>query len=265
MFIRGSVIMNCGIIYFSATGNTEFIANIFKFELEKNNISCTLIDCTKNKPINDLYDIFVLGCPIYCEAFPDYFGEKILKNLKTGKGRRIIVFGTQVGSNSCGPHLLAQKLKTRGFKIFVETTISLPNNYFVVGFGKTSEENRIHMIEAAPIKVKKIVNLFINNHRFCEKAKRSSAAIEKSCYKLFKNYSYTWAKKRLSIDTQLCIKCGICARDCPTKNINLEDSVTFKANCISCQRCMHNCPVNAFTYKGKHFEQYKKISFISSQ
>lgn len=64
-------------------------------------------------------------------------------------------------------------------------------------------------------------------------------------------------KKKVGVDSNLCVKCMKCVNDCPTKNIYLDENIKFKNQCISCQRCVHCCPVNAFTYKGKHFEQYK--------
>lgn len=251
--------MNCGIIYFSATGNTEFIARLFKKELEKLSINCTLIDCTKINRIPDVYDMFVIGSPIHCEVFPDYFEELLLKNLKIGKGRRVIIFGTQVAKSSAGPHYLGEQLKARGFKVVCEANFSLPNNYFVVAFGKTPDDKRVLMIKEATLKVKKIVDCFSRNERFYENTGGLNIIIAKLSYKLFKKHSCNWAKKRLSIDQRLCIKCGKCVQECPTKNINLSDKISFNSKCISCQRCMHNCPVNAFTYKGKHFEQYKKL------
>jgi flavodoxin/Pyruvate/2-oxoacid:ferredoxin oxidoreductase delta subunit len=251
--------MKCGIIYFSATGNTDYVAKLFKKELEKNSISCDLLECSRSKPEFEKYDMFVLGGPIHCEVFPDYYEDYILKHLRIGKGRKLIIFGTQVAEHSPGPKKLGNKLKKLGFKVIIEGIIRMPNNYFVVGFGKTNEVKRARFIEEASKRVEDLVECFLKNKRCFVKVGSLNKAVAKGSYKLFKIYSYGWAKRRLSIDKNLCIKCGRCEKECPTVNISLNNEKTFKASCISCQRCMHNCPVNAFTYKGKHFEQYKKV------
>ena len=45
--------------------------------------------------------------------------------------------------------------------------------------------------------------------------------------------------------TKDCIKCGICAKDCPVKAINNKDYKADPKICISCMRCVKECPHNA--------------------
>jgi ferredoxin len=45
-----------------------------------------------------------------------------------------------------------------------------------------------------------------------------------------------------------CNHCGICVRDCPTKNITEQDRrIFFDSNCVLCLRCVYRCPVKAIT------------------
>ena len=47
-----------------------------------------------------------------------------------------------------------------------------------------------------------------------------------------------------------CVKCGVCAKNCPVQAI---DSVTLSADtkkCISCMRCVKQCPHNARKVNG---------------
>ncbi|GHV17221.1 (Fe-S)-binding protein [Clostridia bacterium] len=54
-----------------------------------------------------------------------------------------------------------------------------------------------------------------------------------------------------------CIKCGICAKVCPTRNITVTEdgcsrgAVTFGDNCEACLGCVHNCPKNAIHLKNE--------------
>ena len=58
-------------------------------------------------------------------------------------------------------------------------------------------------------------------------------------------------------DINLCISCGLCARDCPAKAIEMVDvegkkrPLIFLDRCIFCYQCVEGCPRNAI--KGSVF------------
>ena len=54
-----------------------------------------------------------------------------------------------------------------------------------------------------------------------------------------------------------CTKCKKCVNSCPTNNIVLKETISFKLHCMMCTRCIHSCPENAIEYKGKKVIQYK--------
>lgn len=57
-------------------------------------------------------------------------------------------------------------------------------------------------------------------------------------------------------DTDLCISCGLCARDCPSKAIEMVDvegkkKPSFHLDlCIFCFQCAESCPRNAIKASG---------------
>ncbi len=61
---------------------------------------------------------------------------------------------------------------------------------------------------------------------------------------------------QFSIDQDLCIKCGLCAKDCPVKIINLKTGSPAIANdregsCLRCQHCLAICPTGALSILGR--------------
>ena len=66
-------------------------------------------------------------------------------------------------------------------------------------------------------------------------------------------YHHMLADKWLLKDTALtytvddsCIRCGICAKVCPAKNITVTaEGVRFSDHCEVCYACLHNCPQHA--------------------
>ncbi len=69
--------------------------------------------------------------------------------------------------------------------------------------------------------------------------------------------------KKFKVDSGRCIKCGICADACPTKNIvggkGLEPQWKHDGSCLACFACYHHCPRHAIDYgsltknKGQYF------------
>lgn len=69
--------------------------------------------------------------------------------------------------------------------------------------------------------------------------------------------------KPFRVDSRKCVKCGICADVCPTRNIvgslGHEPQWNHDGSCIACFACYHHCPHNAIDYgwvtkgKGQYF------------
>lgn len=249
--------MKGAIIYFSGTGNTRYVAEQFKKHFEGYNIQCDLIDIRNKNAIEDIYDYYVFGAPIYAEMMPKYFTDWVKINVPFVKGKRALIFSTPASTVGTGAFKLRKLLNSKGFNVISQNTISMPNNYYVVAFKKSSMEENKEIYSEAESKVKKIVKDFMEGRSSIEHISRSRVALGSFVYKFFNAYSKTWAKKNISVDYDKCIKCGKCEKSCPTGNIKLIEKVEFENKCISCQGCLHICPVNAFVYKGTHFEQYK--------
>ncbi len=68
--------------------------------------------------------------------------------------------------------------------------------------------------------------------------------------------------KKFAVDSRRCVKCGICADVCPTKNVigglGYEPKWKHDGSCIACFACYHHCPHHAIDYGSltKHKGQY---------
>lgn len=62
--------MRCAIIFFSGTGNTEFVVKQFKRSLEEKRFQCSLVDIAKKKNFQDDYDFLVFGFPVHGGGLP---------------------------------------------------------------------------------------------------------------------------------------------------------------------------------------------------
>ncbi len=57
---------------------------------------------------------------------------------------------------------------------------------------------------------------------------------------------------KITINHSKCVGCGLCAKDCPDKNIILENSKAYhkQDNCLMCTHCLAICPENAVAVSG---------------
>jgi NAD-dependent dihydropyrimidine dehydrogenase PreA subunit len=249
--------LNGCIVYFSATGNTEYVANAIKYEFANRNIQCDTYEVSKKNDFKDKYDFYVFGAPIHAELFPQFYTEWVNKNITKGVGKKCIVFSTQASNLACGPTVFANDLKKNGFEVVVEDCIEMPNNYYIVMFKKSSEQQIIDLMAKAKDRAGVIVDKFLKNEKISNTA-ANRTIWAKPVFKMFMLWTKNWAKKGLAVDADKCTRCGLCQRNCPVKNITVDkNSITFASKCISCQRCVHTCPANAFLYKKRVIDQYK--------
>lgn len=245
------------IVYFSATGNTEYVANDIRDEFEHKGIKCDIFEVTKKADFNDNYDFYVFGAPIHAELFPAFYTEWVKKNITKGSGRKCIVFSTQASKSACGPAVMSDDLRKQGFEVVIEECIFLPNNYYTVMYKKFSEDESKELLKKSKAKVEIIVDKFLKNETFYNSA-RGRMLFSKLLFKLFMAGTKKWAKNSLAVDKVKCTRCGLCQQYCPVNNIFVDtNGVSFHNNCVSCQKCIHKCPANAFLYKNKAIDQYK--------
>lgn len=258
----GGINIKAVVIYFSGTGNTEYIAKLFKEEFNKNSVECDLVDIIKTKKLEVQYDYYVFGSTIHVDVFPSIYIDWIKNNLKNVKNKKCIVFSTQSAKIAAGADELSNLIIKKGFETVVRDYIQMPNNFYVVMFKKTTEDEVKYLKLEAAKKVREMVSEFLNKKINLKKTFKLRAPINRAIYKLYcKNYAKNWAKKHLKVNNTLCIKCKKCVNNCPGNNIDIKDTIIFDKKCICCQRCLHICPTNAFLYKERPIEQYERIKF----
>ncbi|MGE5581289.1 MAG: 4Fe-4S dicluster domain-containing protein [Bacillota bacterium] len=79
---------------------------------------------------------------------------------------------------------------------------------------------------------------------------------------------------RIAFNSQNCIGCKMCMRDCPAKAINIEkvgEDKVFKANfsldhCIYCAQCVDSCPRKALSITPQfELAQYERAKLQETQ
>ena len=240
------------IYYFSGTGNTEIVAELFKDEFTKTNKSTDLVkieDILNNKKKLDIdkYNLIGIAHPVYSFGAPGII-YKFIKILPKNN-KRVFLFKTAgdfIFLNNAASKNAIKKIKKKGFDVFHESLICMPSNWLI----EYTEEVSKQLYNTAKIKVKNIVCEILDSKKRIIKANIFLRLLtffvnileDKCGAKMFGRF--------LAINKN-CIDCGKCIKNCPTENIyKKDDRIKFKWKCIFCMRCVYACPGNAIKSRG---------------
>jgi len=224
------------IVQFSPTGNTAYLANLLG-ELLKT----TYIHALEHTEPTVLIDSehLVLLFPIHGFNAPRTV-LRFVRAIPQGKFNKVSLIG--VGCNELWVNLGASQeikriLRAKSYPIIVDETIAMPLT-FIMSF--PDELIRLQFAEAKKtigVIASNIQNGVVSHKRIPFKARILSkiGKIEPIAAKFFGLELY--AKKS-------CTKCGLCVKECPERNIRLNDRgiIKFGFNCMMCMRCIYNCP-----------------------
>ena len=235
------------ILYYSATGNTKFIAKLLAKQLDD---EC--VDLLERIRTNDTSSFhsekpFVICTPIYiCE--PPIFLMKYLKKVTFTGDRRMYLVCTSGGyAGAAGPimHRLALRKK---MKYMGRAEVTMPRNYMANTLYSmlTPEASRERILKAGRC-VPGIARRIKAGERLWA---RYIFLFERLIIYPFTPF---WARVRQSSKpfhtTEACVGCGKCARLCPLNNIEMVDrKPVWKKSCAHCMACIGNCPFHAIEY-----------------
>ncbi|WP_297523137.1 EFR1 family ferrodoxin [uncultured Clostridium sp.] len=248
------------ILYFSGTGNTRRVSELYKKHLVNIGYKIDLIDISKRTEPLEEYDLYLLGSPTYSKVaiqnleifFDNYINQKVSTN------KKFMTYVTHSWSDVYGHLTLKSYIEKKGYKVYSANTFLMPNGFYMMNKEKQNAQEKSQLFKAANKKVFKVIQNFEKNLKFIEEKSTIKRQASQILYKgLNKTWIPTFAKKNLSVNNDKCTKCSLCVKQCPSKNISLETGkITFSNKCLACAKCLNICPKNAFLAKGKEFEQF---------
>lgn len=255
------------ILYFSGTGNTEWVVKQIAASLEERgqkvrtkaadelHVDCGLKigipadeGCLKQK-LSELVPedtVLLLAFPTYGSDIPSPL-KNLISLLPKRENVRLAVVSTIMMFGGNAVLIPDQMLKGKGYDLFLATYVKMPNNIKVPNFDffpiKNGEELE-HFYESAGKTVDKIVEKLISGEEYIKKVCTGElvlSAVQRLCEQNFGDIIW----KNLYADAS-CIKCTLCAASCPTGNISFENGYPeFGERCCLCLRCYNFCPVEA--------------------
>lgn len=253
------------VLYFSATGNTEFIAKELAKQIDDDCVN--LLDRIKKQDLTPIHSEkpFVICAPVYVCEIPRFM-MKYLKML-TFTGSKDVYFILTSGGY-CGPSgkLLKSIFKKKKMTCHGHAEFKMPRNYVASDaypmLGKEQTEERI-------------LNAYRQLKQVAEEIREGKKLSARYVF-LFETlitvpFNPIWCKYKLTAKAfyveDSCIGCGKCEKLCPLNNISLTDKKpVWGKDCTHCMACIGNCPVSAIQYgditKGKEPYRFGKYQYI---
>jgi len=249
--------MKIRIDYYTGTGGSKLVAELLAENL-KNNSANVEVNRIFRANINDIdelnADYYILIFPVhsFCAPKPIYEWIAHLAGNRCKTALISVSGGGNVMSNSASRHKTVKLLKKSNFNVIFEDMVRMPNNWMKA----PAKKKYTQILSKLPDKIEHIAQAIL---------------LEKKQRKIIYWIDYLIAalgeaeKKSTSkfgngikvLDT--CNGCGICAKNCCSSNILLENQKPkIETRCDMCLGCIYNCPQKALQPTYAAFQVDKK-------
>ena len=232
--------MRSGMIYyFSATGNSRYVAERLSVMLNEKAVSIAeMMKVPDQIPIED--GTIGIVAPIYLFGMPTIVVDFIQKLKVNGRVKAFTVF-TYGGRQGDASQLCRNELAKAGINVTHAFEIMMPDN-FVPKYKVPDKDSQEAILKAADVSIERIPELLKKN-----------AHEDKTKVPLFSSFryrSYMGGRdtKDFRVSKEKCEdNCGICAKACPLSGIDLSSGrPAWKFDkCVMCLSCLHRCPTSA--------------------
>ena len=243
-------------LYFSGTGNTKYLAELF---CSKTDSKCFSIEATIDfaNEIN-AHDIITFCYPIYCSRVPRIMREFTHRYMDNLHGKKIIILVTQMLFSGDGARVFADMFETGTIEIIYAEHFNMQQNMGnipVFNLWKPSEKSKQKYISKAEAKMNTICDNINNNiikkRGFSKWSKLVGCIQGKIWQKSTKDIIPHRLEKKIQNGVRIhpsCTACNKCIKICPMKNlVNNENQIQHLNNCTICYRCVNSCAQKAIT------------------
>ena len=223
------------ILYFSATGNSKYVATRIAQATGEDIVS--IPECINCKRFNFESDRIGIVVPTYFWSLPSIIDDFLCKaNFKANYLYFVATCGTTPGATGA---LANNKIQNRNIDAYF--SVKMVDNYTPIFDISTKELQAKYLVDTEST---------IDNIISSVKANKCVARMSGSTPALLSNlvakriYDLHGRKtSRFSVE-ETCNGCGLCEKKCPVHAIQIEGGkpVWVKSKCVMCLGCLHRCP-----------------------
>ena len=259
-------------LYFSGTGNTEYIARLFSSRM---NSECFSIEAEIDFTSEIKAHSTITFCyPIYGSRVPRIMREFVIRHMADLTSKKIIILVTQLMFSGDGARVFTDMFWEDAIQVIYAEHFNMPNNVCNTPMLRPANQRKIR-------KYKKKTEAKLN--RVCDDIQKG--IVKKRGFSRLSEWlgniqGKHWqgdskdadsntgfeqkAKTGIKIHDQ-CTACNLCVDICPMKNlVNYDGQIQHFSNCTVCYRCINRCPQKAITvlFHRRPKWQYKGVCEI---
>jgi len=248
------------ILYFSGTGNTDYIARYIEKKLQ---IYSSIIDVSflsiENCSPEELkdYDIICFGFPVFELNSPEIV-RNFLANLSPIQNKGVFIFCTMGLWEGNAIRKNFKPFKEKGYAFLGSMSIIMPGTDGLAMMDKNSKYVKkalekdytiLPKVDKLTTRIGKIAEKISSGEKLKDISKKppfkiASTVISPSFHLIYL-FLVNFMKKRFYA-TKDCTFCDLCVKNCPVENISIiDEKIVFGDQCIMCLRCVHQCPAEA--------------------
>lgn len=252
------------IIYFSATGNSKYVATQIAEKEEKIiSIPNAIDNNTYEFQIEDGEKVGVIS-PVYDWTLPSIVTEFLEKLVLNFNEKPYIYFVGTFGTTTGAASVMANRImKTKGYDFDAMFDVKMPDTWTPI-FDLSDKEKVNEINRKADVQIQALkANL---DDKITGKHMHMTTPYFTGIVGKWMYDNITRNTNKLSVD-DTCIGCGLCAKNCPIHAIKIEDKhpIWIKDKCTMCLGCLHRCPKFSIHY-GKNTAKHGQYvhSFVKT-
>ena len=236
-------------IYLSGTGNTKHIVELLMSELGESDRGVAIESEEAAEALKA--DEILLAYPTMYSNMPYMVRDYIEKNALAWKGKKVFLLTTMGLFSGDGTGCAARLLKKYGAEITGGLQVKMPDSICDVKALKRPMDECLSIIKESDEKIRRAAKAMKEGKYPKEGLSFAAHLAGLFGQRLWFYNKTTGYTDKLKIDTTKCSGCGLCAKNCPTKNISVVNGKAKAADrCTMCYRCVGNCPRDAITLIG---------------
>lgn len=260
--------MKISLYYYSGAGNTKFIAKKINQKFKKFNHQLDFIKISNSTITNiNSSDMYIIGFPIYDLSSPQLVKD-LINNIKD-INKPISFFCTKAFASGESIKELDELSNKKNLQTVATLELYMPGTDALVFFAKQNSltEKIIKFFHSRNIdkKIDKFISKLLKNKtvKINQKWYTYLSFLVPQKTKDSFHAQYTKYIPQFYSQTDICIKCMKCVKECPRDNIRFDEYIKFDLNCDMCLHCVHHCPsqsiqIGDFTQENV---RYKKVNF----
>ncbi|NDV22997.1 EFR1 family ferrodoxin [Desulfovibrio sp. JC022] len=241
------------VLYFSATGNSLYIAKSIGGEL------CSIPQMVKEGTYEFTDEKIGIIFPLHAWSVPPYIVD-FLKKATFNCDYLFAVVTYGIYSGAVAKHL-SDIADEAGFGFSYISRIRMVDNYL------PTFDMKKQVAKEPKKQIEKHLEAIKSDIAASKKGTLKENCFDKAAMNyMFRRDGKPFNKKRLKVHVvgegienyvfveDSCTQCGVCASVCPVNNIEMDmknGKIALSDKCFMCFACVHNCPSNAIHIKGE--------------